>query len=553
MTLNDWGQVLGGMGLFLLGMNLMTQGLKAAAGSALQRLLAASTKTPWRGLWFGAITTALVQSSSAITVAALGFVNAGVLPFAKSLWVIFGANIGTTTIGWIVAALGFEIKISAAALPLIGLGMALRLSGDAPKRQALGDALSGFGVLFLGLSFLQQAFVHAPESLDLAAWAGHGMSSILWLLLAGLLLTAIMQSSGAAMAIVLTLAQSGWLPLAEGAAAIIGANIGTTVTAGLAAIGATPNAKRAALAHVVFNVLTALVALLLLPVLLQAIQIFSEAAALDSNPVITLALFHTTFNILGVLMMWPLTERLATWLLGRFRTHEEDLARPQYLDKNAISVPSVAVEALRQEIVRLGGLVVGSLAAQLLQRPAETRVTPTAIRALVAAITRLSGQANRSAMSAREAKRMADLLQALRYYDLCAELAPDLVGPQQIADLHAPDASPVLQQLLDQSGQHLMLLNPDTQPFASLNASQQDDFQAQYRDTRASVLSAGVAEQLSIEQTEALLRGLSALRRALEHASKAAFLLEQNHDSKPPPQVVDASNESRPTRRRQMS
>lgn len=543
MTLNDWGQVLGGLGLFLLGMNLMTQGLKAAAGSALQQLLASSTKTPWRGLWFGAITTALVQSSSAITVAALGFVNAGVLPFAKSLWVIFGANIGTTTIGWIVAALGFEIKISAAALPLIGLGMALRLSGDAPKRQALGDALSGFGVLFLGLSFLQQAFVHAPESLDLAAWAGQGLSSMLWLLLAGLLLTAIMQSSGAAMAIVLTLAQSGWLPLAEGAAAIIGANIGTTVTAGLAAIGATPNAKRAALAHVVFNVLTALVALLLLPVLLQAIQWFSQAAHLENNPVVTLALFHTSFNVLGVLMMWPLTDRLATWLQARFRTHEEDLARPQYLDKNAISVPSVAVQALRQEIIRLGGLVIGSLAAQLLEQPGQTRVAPSAIRALVVAITRLSDQANRSAMSAREAHRMAGLLQVLRYYDLCAELAQDLVDPEQAAHLRDSGAAQSLRQLLEQSGQHLMLLNPDTQPFASLSTHQQEDFQTQYRNTRSSVLSAGVAERLSIEQTEALLRGLSALRRVLEHASKAAFLLEHSDDGKPPPQVVDASNE----------
>ena len=170
MGTHELGLLLGGLGLFLLGMNLMTQGLKTAAGSALKRILAASTDTAWRGLWFGAITTTLVQSSSAITVATLGFVNAGILPFAKSLWVIFGANIGTTTIGWIVALLGFKFKIEAAALPLIGVGMALRMSGDAPKRQALGDALSGFGVLFLGLSFLQQAFATTPESIDLAAW-----------------------------------------------------------------------------------------------------------------------------------------------------------------------------------------------------------------------------------------------------------------------------------------------------------------------------------------------------------------------------------------------
>ncbi len=526
MGTHELGLLLGGLGLFLLGMNLMTQGLKTAAGSALKRILAASTDTAWRGLWFGAITTTLVQSSSAITVATLGFVNAGILPFAKSLWVIFGANIGTTTIGWIVALLGFKFKIEAAALPLIGVGMALRMSGDAPKRQALGDALSGFGVLFLGLSFLQQAFATAPESIDLAAWSGHGLSSIIMLMLAGLVLTGIMQSSGAAIAIVLTLAQSGWLPMAEGAAAIIGANIGTTVTAALAAMGATPNAKRAALAHVAFNVVTALVALLLLPVLLGLIQLFSEAAHLQNSAALTLALFHTTFNILGVLLMWPLTERLAQWLEGRFRTNEENLARPQYLDKNAISVPTLAVGALRLEMGRLGGLVIGSLSALLVDSShSGPRVAPAAIRNLTAAISHLSNQATRNAMSTQDARNMAELLQVLRYYDLCAELAPDMAAVETPHSLTHEGTRAALTQLLSLAGELMMQVNPDTQPFSALDPEQQRGFQETYRDTRAAVLEAGVGGHFDIDDMEQLLRQLSTLRRTLEHASKAASLL----------------------------
>lgn len=526
--MHELGLTLGGLGLFLLGMGLMTQGLKTAAGSALKGILARFTETAWRGLLFGALTTTLVQSSSAITVATLGFVNAGLLPFAKSLWVIFGANIGTTTIGWIVALIGFKINVEAAALPLIGVGMALRLSGDVPKRQALGDAAAGFGLLFLGLSFLQEAFAQTPQAFDLAAWAGHGIGSLIWLMLAGLVLTGVMQSSGAAIAIVLTLAQSGWLPLAEGAAAIIGANIGTTVTAGLAAIGATPNAKRVALAHVVFNVITAAVAMALLPALLALIDLMSEAAHLQGGAAMTLALFHTSFNILGVLLMWPLTERLAIWLEGRFRTHEEDLARPQFLDKNALSIPNAALSAMRQEMGRLGGLVIGSLSARLVQtEPAQQeRVAPAAIRNLTRAISRWSSEATRSAMGSQEAQTMAELLQVLRYYDLCAELAPDMAGLDSLRGIQDPDTRNALAAFLSTAGAHMMQVNPDTQPFAALQDAQQQAFQAAYRETRTMVLNQGVRGHLSVAAMEDVLRQLSTLRRVLEHASKAASLLQ---------------------------
>jgi len=165
------GLLAGGLGLFLLGMMLMTDGLKAAAGPMLGNVLTSSTRTRLRGLFSGIAVTALVQSSSAVTVAAIGFVNAGLLSFSQSLWVIFGANVGTTMTGWLVALIGFKIKIEAAALPMIGIGMALRLSGSDSRRGAGGSALAGFGVLFLGIGFLQQAFSGSGQTIDLAALA----------------------------------------------------------------------------------------------------------------------------------------------------------------------------------------------------------------------------------------------------------------------------------------------------------------------------------------------------------------------------------------------
>ena len=534
MNSHSIGLLLGGVGLFLLGMNLMTQGLKSAAGPTLGRILQASTQTAWRGLLSGVLITALVQSSSAVTVAAIGFINAGVLSFGQSLWVIFGANVGTTMTGWLVAALGFKVSIEAAALPLIGVGMALRLSSARDKRGAVGDALAGFGVLFLGLAFLQQAFASAPSSVNLAAWAGEGFISILLMMLSGLVLTAIMQSSSAAMAIVLTLSQSGLLPLTDAAAAVIGTNVGTTVTALLASIGATPNAKRAATAHVLFNVLTGCVALLMLPVLLSAVDVLRRLTELEASPAISLALFHTLFNILGVLLMWPLATRLATALQLRFRTREEDIASPQYLDRNVATVPGLAINAMRQEITRLGGLVVGSAAAQLIEHPHQQpeRQAPEAIEQLSHAIAQFATQVSRGAMSQPTVEAMAQLLQVLRYYDLCNELLSEMAAAGsargEIKDQASHDA---VAALLTLSGDLLMQVNPDTAPFAVLNDDQRLSFEQHYHRAKEELLHAGVRAHLEVNRMDQLLRSLSSLRRVMEHASKAAVRLSELSDT----------------------
>ncbi|MBU4045114.1 MAG: Na/Pi symporter, partial [Gammaproteobacteria bacterium] len=353
--MNDWsaiGGLLGGIGLFLLGMSLMTDGLKLAAGPALGRILTYSTKTRIRGLASGALLTAMVQSSSAVTVAAIGFVNAGLLTLGQSLWVLFGSNIGTTMTGWLVALVGLKFKIDLLALPLIGIGMALRLTGEHSRRGATGLALAGFGVLFLGIDMLQTAFSGFTSDFSLSEF--DGVTGLLLMVLSGLLMTVLMQSSSASLTIVLTAAQGGLISIESAAAAVIGANIGTTVTALIAAIGATPNAKRAASAHVLFNVLTGIVALLMLPLLVALIAELRDLLQLDSAPAAFLALFHTVFNLMGVLLMWPLVDRLTHFLERRFRTTEEDEARPQHLDANVLGVPTLALDALHQEVRRMG-------------------------------------------------------------------------------------------------------------------------------------------------------------------------------------------------------
>ncbi|MDZ4238279.1 MAG: Na/Pi symporter, partial [Hydrogenophaga sp.] len=342
---NVWqsiSQLVGGLGLFLLGMSMMTDGLKLAAGPALHNILSNATRTRWHALGSGAMVTAMVQSSTAVSVAAIGFVNAGLLGLAPAVWVVFGANVGTTMTSWIVALVGLKFKVEALALPLVGLGALMRITGEHQRRGALGTTLAGFGLLFLGIGLLQQTFVGLADQVSLPQ--GTDAVSVLAQLGIGLMMTVMMKSSSAAMTITLTAAQSGLIGPQGAAAVVIGANIGSAVTTALVGIGATPNARRTAAAHVIFNLLTGTVALLLLPWLIGALSRAGEWLDLPHDPATKLALFHTTFNLLGVLLMWPLADRLTRWLLQRVRAREEDEAQPRVLDDNVLAVPTQALD-----------------------------------------------------------------------------------------------------------------------------------------------------------------------------------------------------------------
>ena len=529
------GSLLGGIGLFLLGMGLMTDGLKLAAGPALERILAYSTKTRLRGLASGVLVTALVQSSSAVTVAAIGFVNAGLLTLGQSMWVLFGANVGTTMTGWLVALVGLKFKIELLALPLIGIGMALRLSGEGKRRGALGMALAGFGVLFLGIDMLKESF--SGMSADFSLPEGEGARDILLQVLIGILLTVLMQSSSASLAIALTAAQGGLLTAQGAAAVVIGANVGTTVTALIASIGATPNAKRAASAHILFNVLTGTMALALLPWLVSAIGMAGETLELGSAPAAKLALFHTAFNLLGVVLIWPIAGRMVEFLEKRFRTAEEDEARPRYLDTNIAAVPALALDALKREVRRTGRIALrmmrealGGAAADKLAR--DQLIVAGLNRAIADFIARL----NRAGMLPASAQRLPSILRIARYYETLAELALETAAATRETTAPALDEpvdfAAATESLLERVDPEMKL--NDT----SLVETGLQDLEGSYQSLKSWLLAAGAQGRLPVAEMDARLRAASATRRAMQQAVKAVRLLNDEtsvNDMEQPP------------------
>ena len=429
-------QILGGLALFMLAMEMMTNGLKNAAGSQLRHLLGQWTKTPLRGLAAGAIITGIVQHSGAVTVATIGFVNAGLLTLKHSLGVIFGSNIGTTMTGWLVSLVGFGFKIEALALPLLAAGVGLRMISRVPRNQFLGEALSGFALFFLGLSILKTALEGAAGGF----MGGDMISSDYGLpmfLLIGVIATVLTQSSSASLAIVLTAAASGLISLPDAAAAVIGANLGSTSTAALSALRATANARRLAIGHILFNLMTGAIALLIMPAMLWAVAEVTNLLELESNPAVSLAIFHTLFNVLGAAVMLPFTAPFARFLGRLFRSKEEDNAKPRYLDDTLITTPELAIGAVDQEMKRLIRHTRGLLRVCLDREGLnEAQIGPKAdaIRNLNAAITDYIGRLNAEKMQISIVEALAISLRTCRYLAETTELAPQLLAMRRLSE-----------------------------------------------------------------------------------------------------------------------
>ena len=517
--LQGLGELAGGLGLFLIGMGLMTDGLKLAAGPALHRILVGATRTRAHALGSGMLVTALVQSSSVVTVATIGFVNAGLLALGPALWVLFGANVGTTMTDWIVALVGLKFKVEALAMPLVGLGALLRLTGDGRRSGAIGTALAGFGMLFMGIALLQQAFAGLAGQISLPQ--GDGLLTVLAQLGIGVLMTVLMQSSSAAMAITLTAAQGGLIDAQGAAAVVIGANIGTTVTALLAVIGATPNARRAASAHVVFNLLTGVVALLLLPWLIGVLNQAREAVELPPDPASNLALFHTTFNLIGVLLMWPLAGWLTRWLQQRFRAREEDEAQPQFLDAAVLAVPTLALDALKREVARAGQVAIRITRSALAGANVATLDADNTILAtLDTAIERFVERLRSASMSQVASARLAGLLRIQRYYEASAEksmIAAEL-APISSTDEHLEAAAVAF---LEAVNALLLHCDPKVSPSATNLDTYLSEMETRYDGLKASLLASGAGARLSLTEMEQSLRRSSALRRAAQQLHKS--------------------------------
>jgi len=412
------GSIIGGLGLFLLAIGMMTDGLKLAAGNSLRTLLAKWSKTPFRGVVSGAAMTALVQSSSAVTVASLGFVNAGLLSMRHALGIVYGANIGTTMTGWLVAMVGFKLNIQAVALPMIGVGMILKLLKPNSRLASFGIAIAGFGLFFVGIDSLKTAFEGIVSTFDLSQFKAEGVEGFLMYLVIGFVMTVLTQSSSASIALTITAATSGMVGIYAAGAMVIGANIGTTSTAMFASIGATSSAKRVAAAQVVFNVATAVVAALILPLLFGLIHWITEVAEIDANPGITLAIFHTLFNLLGVALIFPLNDRLASFLEQRFVSLEEEASKPKHLDKNIAQTPDLAVNALILELLSVSDRFLHVYPKLFSQQSSEITAVEKGIHGVEALCQRISQfivEVERAALSEDTTKALASLMRVEHY------------------------------------------------------------------------------------------------------------------------------------------
>ena len=361
----DFLTLLGSLGLFLYGMKVMSDALMELAGDRMRKILAGATSNRLFAVLTGFTITAVIQSSSATTLMVVGFANASLLSLTESIGVIMGANIGTTVTAWLISLLGFKVNMAAIALPMVGLGFLFSLSKQKNLRH-WGYFIVGFAVLFIGLQYLKNSvpdIKSSPEALAfLSAYTSKGYLSILLFLFIGTLLTVVIQSSSATMAITIIMCFEGWIPFEMAAAMVLGENIGTTITANLAALVANYRARRTARAHFIFNCFGVVWMLVLfLPVVhgigyvvesIEGASPFTQAAAIP----VALALFHTTFNIVNTVVMVqfiPLISRVVIRMVPEDKAVMIVIEQPHFLDKSSLNYPQTGMKALLDESLRL--------------------------------------------------------------------------------------------------------------------------------------------------------------------------------------------------------
>jgi len=363
--------LLGSLGVFLYGMRIMSEGLQKAAGDKLQKVINFMTNNRLTAVLTGFIVTSLVQSSSATTVMVVSFVNASLLSLTQAIGVIMGANIGTTITTWIVSFIGFKFKVTAIALPIVGIGLPFIFS-KYKKRRDFGEILIGFGLLFLGLMFLKESvpdIKHNPEILAfLQNYTNHGFLSFLIFVFVGSVLTVIVQSSSAAMAITVTMAFKGWIDFPTAAAIVLGENIGTTVTAYLASIGTNVNARRSARAHFLFNVFGVVWMAFAFNLFTKENGIIYRFASLFWNPFLTnaqgqhvnfplnVALFHSVFNVLNTMFFIPFVPQFSKFVEKLVKPKDSDLQKKyelKYISTGIQDTAELNILKAKQEIIKM--------------------------------------------------------------------------------------------------------------------------------------------------------------------------------------------------------
>ena len=525
-------QFVGGIGLFLLGMVLLTDGLKAFAGSALQRGLMTFTATPTKAFVSGTVATAALQSSSATAVTVIGFVSAGLLTFSQAIGVVFGASLGTTVKGWIIAVLGLTISIGTYALSLVGVGALLRLAGRGRAR-TLGWVLAGFGLIFVGIDALQEAMSGVAAGFDLADLPDRGLLSHLGALLAGATLTVVMQSSSAAVVMTLTALHSEALPFDIAAPVVIGAAIGTTVTGALAAIGRPTAAKRTALAHVLFNSATGLIAIALLPLLMRTLAWAEQHTVLDGGA-LSLATFYTAFILIGVLVFLPFTPQFSRFIERLLP--ERGPAVIRHLDHTVLSVPAVALDTSRRALVDTGReLLLAARGSLQPNPPAEARYRATdaddALRTIQAFFARIPPISESETMSSSRASQLLAIDHMLR-------LVHCLPPPTSVRRaLDSPALGSALQRTRDVLDIDLdrLEVRADASDRAGLRADLDALIEARH-DQRVSIVRQAASGAWQPDRALELLEALRWLDRVAYHATRLCDYLD---DASPQAETAD--------------
>ena len=363
-----------GVAVFLLGMMTLEEGFKVFAGGVLESFLEKTTNTKAKSLLFGVVVTSLMQSSSLVSVIAISFVSAGLIPLIQGMGIIFGANLGTTTGAWLVAGFGLKVNIALYAMPMLVFGVVCLLQKNHQKLRGAGQVLIGLGFLFLGIAFMKDGFAEVSKDINLAQYAMTGVMGLVVFTLIGLAVTVVMQSSHATLILTITALAAGQVSYENALALAIGSNVGTTITAILGAVSASVAGRRLAGAHLIFNVITGSLAVIFIQPFILLVDKLSLVMGIGvENYTLKLALFHSLFNLLGIAVILPFMGRLTRFLENSswFGSDINKALGPRYLNDSALEMTDTSLYVLRKEIAYLSELVFTSMSKGFGIRPKE--------------------------------------------------------------------------------------------------------------------------------------------------------------------------------------
>jgi len=353
----DFKEISAGVAIFLFGMLSLEEGFKAFSGGALEKVLKKSTNKLYKSISFGIVTTTFMQSSSLVSVLTISFLGAGLIGLSQGIGIIFGANIGTTTGAWLVAGFGLKVHISSYAMPMLVFGVILIFQKNQTSK-GVGYILAGLGFLFLGIHYMKEGFEAFKSSIDLANYSVDGLKGLFIFTGIGIFATVVMQSSHATLVLIITALSVGQITYENALALAIGANVGTTITAIIGAMSSNIEGKRLAGAHLIFNVVTGLIAIIFMQQIMVAVNISSQFFGIaESDYTLKLAVFHTIFNIIGVLVMVPFIGKLVifleTYLKDSVKNSSKSYDKAKYLNDSVLELPTTAIASIRKETQHL--------------------------------------------------------------------------------------------------------------------------------------------------------------------------------------------------------